>query len=91
MNGTSGLREVRSSISRLPSYRLLHEQRHQLGTGAWHLLHTHDPIALSAGITTMREKVPETISMLSRLGSEFSNFLKDREFADQLRVGRKSS
>ena len=40
MNGTSGLLEVRSSTSRLPSYRFLHEQRHQSGKGSWRLLPT---------------------------------------------------
>ena len=30
-----GFQEVRSSTSRSPSYRLLHEQRNRLGTGAW--------------------------------------------------------
>jgi hypothetical protein len=40
MNDTSGFREVRSSTSRSPSYRLLYEQQPQFGTGAWHLLHT---------------------------------------------------
>ena len=35
MNGTSGFQEVRSSTSRSPiSYRFLHEQRHQFGTGS---------------------------------------------------------
>ena len=33
--------------SRSPAYRLLHEQRHRFGTGSWHLLRTHDLIALS--------------------------------------------
>jgi filamentous hemagglutinin family protein len=39
MNGTSGIQEVRSSLSRSPSYRyhFLHEQRHQFGTGSWPL------------------------------------------------------
>lgn len=60
MNGSSGFQEVQSSSSRLPSYRLLHEQRHQFGTGSWHLLHTHDLTALS-GSSTGREKVPESI------------------------------
>ena len=60
MNGTSGFQEVRSSTSRSP-YRFLHEQRHRLRTGAWHLLHTHDLIALSTGISTKRETVPDTI------------------------------
>jgi len=63
MNGTSGFQEVRSSTSRSPSYRLLHEQQPQFGTGAWHLLRTHDFIALSSGISTKREKVPGTIFM----------------------------
>ena len=56
MNGTSGFQEVRSSTSRSPTNRLLHEQRHRFGTGAWHLLRTHDLIALSTDISTKREK-----------------------------------
>ncbi len=61
MNGTSGFREVRSSTSRSPTNRLLHEQRHQFGTGSWHLLRTHDLIALSTDISTKRETVPDTV------------------------------
>ena len=53
-----GLLLLRSSTN-----RLLHEQRHQLGTGSWHLLRAHDLIALSTGIGTKREKVPDTIFM----------------------------
>ena len=47
MNGTSGFQEVRSFTSRLPSYRLLHEQQPQVGTGSWHLVRTHDFTARS--------------------------------------------
>jgi len=65
MKGTSGFQAVRFSSSRSPSYRyrFLHEQRHQFGVGAWHLLRTHNLIALSTGISTKREKVPDTIFM----------------------------
>jgi len=66
MNGTSGFQEVRSSISRSPSYRLLHEQQPQFGTGSWHLLRTHDLIALSTDISTKQETVPDTVFMFSR-------------------------
>lgn len=38
MNGTSGFQEVRSSTSRLQSYRFLDEQRHQFVTRSWQLL-----------------------------------------------------
>ena len=62
MNGTSGFQEVRSSTSRSPN-RFLHEQRHRFGIGSWHLLHTHDPIALFTGISTKRVKVPDTFSI----------------------------
>ena len=58
MNGTSGFQEVRSSIFRSSSSHFLHEQRHQCGAGAWHLLRTHNLIALSTGISTKRENVP---------------------------------
>ena len=42
MNGTPGFQEVRSPISRSPSYRyrFLHEQQSQFGTGSQHLLRT---------------------------------------------------
>lgn len=51
----------KSSTSRSPSYRFLHEQRHQFGAGAWHLLHTVDLIALSTDISTKGEKIPGTV------------------------------
>jgi hypothetical protein len=63
MNGTSGFQEVRSSISRSPSYRLLREQQPQFGTGAWHLLRAHDLIGLPTDISTKRETVPDTVFM----------------------------
>jgi len=37
MNGTSGFQEVRSSHSRSPSYRFLHEQRHRSDTDSLYL------------------------------------------------------
>jgi filamentous hemagglutinin family protein len=46
-----------------PAYRLLHEQRPQFGTDAWPLFRTHDLIALSTGISTKRETVPDTVSI----------------------------
>jgi hypothetical protein len=64
MNGTSGFEEVRSSISRSSTNRLLREQRHQFGTGAWQLLRTHDQFAFSTGICIKRENVPDTLFML---------------------------
>ncbi len=64
MSGTSGFQEVRSSTSRSPAYRLLHEQQPQFGTGCWPLLSIHNLITLSTGITTKREKPPDTIFML---------------------------
>jgi len=48
--------------SRSQADRFLHEQRHLFGTGAWHLLRTHDLIARSIGIGANREKVLDTIS-----------------------------
>ena len=62
MDGSSGFHAVRSSTSRSP-YRFLHEQRHQFGSGACHLLHTHNLIARSAGISIKREKIADTIFM----------------------------
>ena len=43
MHGTSGFQGIRSTTSRSPSYRFLHEQRHQYGEGCWH--HFHAPLA----------------------------------------------
>ena len=63
MSDTSGFPKVRSSTPRSPSYRLLREQQPQFGTGSWYLHHTHNLIALSTGISTKREKVPDTIFM----------------------------
>jgi len=63
MNGPSGFQEVRSSPSRSPSYRFLQEQQPQFGTGSWHLIRTDDLIALSTGISTKREIVPDTVFM----------------------------
>jgi hypothetical protein len=62
MNGTSGFQEVRSSTSRSSTNRLLQEQRHQFGTCSRDLSCTNDLIFLSSGISTMREKVPDTFS-----------------------------
>jgi hypothetical protein len=59
MNGTSGFQEVRSSTSRSPLSRFLQEQRHRFGTGSRHILHTHE----LTGISTKREKVPNTTSV----------------------------
>jgi len=63
MNGTSGFQAVWASTSRSHSHRFLHEQRPQFGTGSWPLFRTHDLIALSAGISTKRETVPDTVSI----------------------------
>jgi hypothetical protein len=64
MNGTSGFQEVQVFTPRSQSYRFLHEQRPQFGTGSWHFLRTHELIALSTDISSKREKVPATIFML---------------------------
>jgi hypothetical protein len=45
------------------TYRFLQEQRHQFGTGAWHLLRTHDLIALSTEISAKGKKFPDAISI----------------------------
>ena len=60
MPGTSGFQAVWASPSRSPSYRLLDVQRHRFGTGAWHLIHIHDLIALFTGISTRGEMVSDT-------------------------------
>ena len=41
---------------RLSAYRLLREQRHQFGTGAWHLPRTQDFNPRSISIKTKRDK-----------------------------------
>jgi hypothetical protein len=64
MNGASGFQEMWSSAPRSSTNRLLDEQRPQVGTGVWQLLRTHDRIALSIGISTQNEKVPDTIFRL---------------------------
>jgi hypothetical protein len=64
------LLEVLSSTSRSPSSCFLHEQRPQFGTGSWPLFRTHDLIALSTGISTKRETVPDTVSIT---GSNLAN------------------
>ena len=69
MNGTSGFQEVRSSTSRSPSCRFPQEQGHRFGIGAWHLLHTHNLIALFTGISTIEEMASDIFS-ISRV---FSN------------------
>jgi hypothetical protein len=61
MNGPSGFQEVRSSTSRSSPNRLLHEQQPQFGTGAWHLLRTHNLIALSTDISRKRSNVPKAV------------------------------
>lgn len=72
MNGTSGCQEVRCSTSRSPSYRFLHEQWRQFGEGCWYRLRTHDLIALSAGISTKRDEVPDTFVKLFSACSTFT-------------------
>jgi hypothetical protein len=64
MNGTSGFQEVRSSPPRSPSYRLLHEQQPQVGTGSSHILRARDLSASCTSNSKMREKVPDTFFML---------------------------
>ena len=57
-------RKLRTQNSELiTADRFLYEQQDQFGTGAWHLLHIHDLIALFTDINTKREKVPDTIFM----------------------------
>jgi hypothetical protein len=72
-NGTSGFQEVRCSTSRSSSSHFLHEQRPQFGTGAWHLLHIQDLIALSTGISTKQEQVPDTFSDSTQLAAIRAN------------------
>ena len=70
MNGTSGFQVVLSSTSRSPSYRFLQEQQPQFGTGAWHILLTHDLINLITGITTKRETFPDTFFRSGKVREE---------------------
>ncbi len=62
MNDTSGFQEGRSSTSPSPLSCFLHEQRHQCRAGFMLLLHTHNLIARSIGISLKRENVPDTVS-----------------------------
>ena len=62
MIDTSCFQAVRPPIFRSPPSRFLQEQRHQCGAGFRLLLHTHDLIARSTGISLKREKVPDTVS-----------------------------
>jgi hypothetical protein len=65
MNGTSGFQARQSSTPDHHTYRFLHEQQPQFGTGSWHLHHTHDPIAPSTDIISSQENTRDTIFMLS--------------------------
>ena len=73
--------EPRTQNSELPTQhpvlktanRFLHEQRHRFGTGARHLFHTHDLIALFTGISTKRETVHFQTPIKKRSGG-FSHF-----------------
>ena len=89
MNGTSGFQEVRSSISRSSTNRLLDEQQPQFGIGSGNRFRTHNLIAPSTGISTKRHMAPETFSMFSRLGSGVSSFLVDTELAEQPHPGKR--
>lgn len=60
MNGTSGFHELRSSISRSSTNRLLQEQQRQFGTGLWHDLRPHDLSDLFTSISTKRDTAPDT-------------------------------
>lgn len=62
MKGTLGFQDVRPSTSRSPSYRFLHEQRHRLGTGDWHLLHTREHITFFPGSNTKEGKASDIVS-----------------------------
>jgi filamentous hemagglutinin family protein len=67
-NAAGGLFQhpARSAVFYLPITivsRFLHEPRHQFGTGSERPLRTHDLIALSTGISTKRETVPDTVSI----------------------------
>jgi hypothetical protein len=61
MNGTSGFQKMLSYTSPSSTNRLLREQQHLFGTDSWRLLNTHNRITLTTGISTKREKVPDTI------------------------------
>ena len=42
--------------------RFLHEQRHRLGTGDWHLLHTREHITFFPGSNTKEGKASDIVS-----------------------------
>jgi hypothetical protein len=62
MSGTSGFQEVRSSTSRSPSNRLLHEQQHRSGTDTWQFIRNHNCIASSTTNRIKRRRVPDIYS-----------------------------
>jgi hypothetical protein len=72
-NAAGGLFQhpARSAVFYLPitmTNRLLYEQQPQFRTGSWHLLRTHDLFALSTGISTKQDTVPDTgISLRTNL------------------------
>ena len=73
MNGTSGFQEVRSSTSRSPSYRFLHEQRHRFGTGSWYLLHTKELLLMEPQVRMMP---PLLSSSQNRIASSTAQSMK---------------
>ena len=60
MHSPLGFREMRFFISPSSS-RFLEKQPHQFETGFRPLLHSHNLITLLTGISTKREKTPDTI------------------------------
>ncbi len=65
MNGTSGFQEVRSSTSQLQSSRLLHEQRHQFGRGAWHLLRTKELLRMATQVRMKNRLLPSSFDRIA--------------------------
>ncbi len=67
MNGTSGFQEVRSSTSRSPSFRFLHEQQPQFGTGVWRLLATKELPRMAPHVRMMTPLPPPSLNRIAFL------------------------
>ena len=90
MNGASGFHEVRSSTPRLPSNRLLHEQRTQFGISSWHILLAHDLISHATVFSTTLKTVPDTISR-SQIGCCVSKSLNSEQVPGNISQQRRHS
>jgi hypothetical protein len=85
MNGTSGFQEVRSSASRSPSNRFLHEQRHRFGTGSWQLFPNEELPLMEPQVRMMTPLPPPP---LNRIGFVTYKNTKTEHVREPFRVSR---